>query len=101
MDKRETAWSCSNNKPVVEDLSSFIDAKVNDVCHLETEKLITEASKSYANELVISLQNENKDLQHKLQELAPRLLNCRDRVVITEAIYRPGHLIRLAYRPNI
>ena len=69
MDKRETAWSCSNSKLIIEDLSSFIEAKVKEVCRLEIENLKSEASASYANELVISLQNENKDLQEKLQEL--------------------------------
>ena len=69
MDKRETAWSCSNSKLIIEDLSSFIEAKVKEVCRLEIENLKSEASASYANELVISLQNENKDIQEKLQEL--------------------------------
>ena len=63
------ARSCSNNKLIFEDLYSFIEAKVKEVCHFEIENLKYEVSASYANELVISLQNENKDLQDKLQEL--------------------------------
>ena len=69
MDERLTARSCSNNKLIFEDLCSFIEANVKEVCRLEIENLKSEASASYANELVISLQNENKDLQDKLQEL--------------------------------
>ena len=69
MDERLTARSCSNNKLIFEDLYSFIEAKVKEVCRFEIENLNSEASASYANELVISLQNENKDLQDKLQEL--------------------------------
>ena len=68
-DERETALSCANNKLTIEDLSSFIETKVKEVCRFEIENLKSEASASYANELVISLQNENKDLQDKLQEL--------------------------------
>ena len=68
-DERETALSCANNKLTIEDLSSFIQTKVKEVCRSEIENLKSEASASYANELVISLQNENKDLQDKLQEL--------------------------------
>ena len=69
MDERLTARSCSNNKLIFEDLYSFIEANVKEICRLEIEHLKSEASASYANELVISLQNENKDLQDKLQEL--------------------------------
>ena len=61
-DERETALSCANNKLTIEDLSSFIETKVKEVCRFEIENLKSEASASYANELVISLQNENKDL---------------------------------------
>ena len=43
--------------------------KVKEVCRFEIENLKSEASASYTNELVISLQNENKDLQDKLQKL--------------------------------
>jgi len=69
MDERLTARSCSNDKLIFEDLYSFIEAKVKEVCRFEIENLKSEASASYANELVISLQNENKDLHDKLQEL--------------------------------
>ena len=69
-DERETALSCANNTELtIEDLSSFIETKVKEACRLEIENLESEASASYANELVTSLQNENKDLQDKLQEL--------------------------------
>ena len=46
MDKRETVWTCSNNKLTIEDLSSFIEAKVKDVCCFEIENLKSEASAS-------------------------------------------------------
>ena len=69
MDECETAWTCSNDKLTIEDLSAFIEAKVKEVCRFKIENLKSEASTSYANELVISLQNENKEVQDKLQEL--------------------------------
>ena len=70
MDERLTARSCSNNKLIIIwRFYSFIEAKVKEVCRFEIENLKSEASASYANELVISLQNEIKDLQDKLQEL--------------------------------
>ena len=56
MDERLTARSCSNNKLIFEDLYSFIEAKVKEVCRFEIANLNSEASASYANELVISLQ---------------------------------------------
>ena len=68
-DEHDTALSCANNKLTIEDLSSFIETKVKEVCCFEIENLKSEASASYANELVISLQKKNKDLQDKLQEL--------------------------------
>ena len=63
------AWTCSSNKLIIEDLSSFIEVKVKEVCRFEIDSLKFEASASYANELIISLQNEKKELQEKLQEL--------------------------------
>ena len=54
MDERLTARSCSNNKLIFEDLYSFIEAKVKQVCRFEIENLKSEASASYANELVIT-----------------------------------------------
>ena len=69
MDEHETACPCSNDKLTIDDLSSFIEAKVKEVCRFEIENLKSEASASYANDLVLSLRNENKDLQDKLQDL--------------------------------
>ena len=69
MDKHEAAWTFSNNKLTIEDLSSFIEGKVKEVCRFEIENLKSEVSASYANELIISLQNENSELQEKLQKL--------------------------------
>ena len=43
--------------------------KVKEVCRFEIDNLKSEASASCANELIISLQNENKELKEKLQEL--------------------------------
>ena len=63
------AWTCSSNKLTIEDLSSFIEVKVKEVCRFEIDSLKFEGSASYANELIISLQNEKKELQEKLQEL--------------------------------
>ena len=54
MDERLTARSCSNNKLIFEDLYSFIEAKVKQVCRFEIENLKSEVSASYANELVIT-----------------------------------------------
>ena len=54
MDERLTARSCSNNKLIFEDLYSFIEAKVKQICRFEIENLKSEASASYANELVIT-----------------------------------------------
>ena len=69
MDEREAAWTFSNNKLTIEDLSFFIEGKIKEVCSFEIENLKSEASASYANELIISLQNENSELQKKLQKL--------------------------------
>ena len=69
MDEHETACPCSNDKLTIDDLSSFIEAKVNEVCRFEIENLKSEASASYVNDLVLSLRNENKDLQDKFQDL--------------------------------
>ena len=52
-----------------EDLSSFNEFKVKEVCRFEMDDLKSEVSASYANELIMSLQNENNELQEKLQEL--------------------------------
>ena len=60
MDERLTARSCSNNKLIFEDLYSFIEAKVKQVCRFEIENLKSEASASYANELVITAEWEQR-----------------------------------------
>ena len=54
LDEREMAWTCL----VTSSQLSF-----------EIDNLKCEASASYANELIMSLQKENKELQEKLQEL--------------------------------
>ena len=46
MDECETAWACSNDKLTIEDLSSFIEAKVKEVCRFEIKNLKSEASAS-------------------------------------------------------
>ena len=47
----------SINKLTIEDLASFIEVKVKKVCLFEIDNLKSEASTSYANELIMSLQN--------------------------------------------
>ena len=59
MDERLTAQSCSNNKIIFEDLYSFIEAKVKQVCRFEIENLKSEGSASYANELVITAEQRS------------------------------------------
>ena len=51
---------------------SFIETKVREVCLHEIEKLKSEASSSYANETISSLQKENDTLKQRLQELESR-----------------------------
>ena len=55
-----------------QEIYSFIETKVREVCLHEFEKLKSEASSSYANETISSLQNENDTLKQRLQELASR-----------------------------
>ena len=69
LDEREMAWTCSSDKLTVEDLSSFIEVKVKEVCRFEIDNPKSEASASYANKLIISLQKGKKEVQQKLQEL--------------------------------
>ena len=69
LEEREMGGTGSINKLTIEDLASFIEVKGKEVCHFEIDNLKSEASASYANELIISLQNENKELKEKLQEL--------------------------------
>ena len=69
LEEREMGGTGFINKLTIEDLASFIEVKVKDVCRFEIDNLKSEASASYANKLIISLQNENKELKEKLQEL--------------------------------
>ena len=55
-----------------QEIYSFIETKVGEVCLHEIEKLKSEASSSYANETISSLQKENDTLKRRLQELEPR-----------------------------
>ena len=55
-----------------QEIYSFIEAKVREVCRHEIEQLKSEASSSYANETISSLQKENDTLKQKLQELESR-----------------------------
>ena len=45
---------------------------MREVCLHEIEKLKSEASSSYANETILSLQKENDTLKQRLQELESR-----------------------------
>ena len=56
----------------VDDIYPFIEIKVKEFCHLEIEKLKQEASTSYSNETIVSLQEENNQLNIRLQELQSR-----------------------------
>ena len=58
--------------PNMEDIYSFIEIKVKDVCRLEIEKLKLEASSSYSNETIASLREENNLLNERIQELESR-----------------------------
>ena len=69
LEKRKMGGTGSNNKLTIEDLPSFIEFKVKEVGRSEIDNLKSEASASYANELIILLQNENKELKEKLREL--------------------------------
>ena len=55
-----------------QEIYSFIETKVREVCIHEIEKLKSEASSSYANETISSLQKENDTLKQRLQELESR-----------------------------
>ena len=55
-----------------QEIYSFIETKVREVCLHEIEKLKSEASSSYANETISSLQKENDTLKRRLQELESR-----------------------------
>ena len=47
------------DNPRVDDIYSFIEIKVKEVCHLEIEKLKQEAITSYSNETIAFLREEN------------------------------------------
>ena len=53
----------------MDDIYSFIEIKVKEVCRLEIENLKQEASASYSNETIASLREENNLLNIRLQEL--------------------------------
>ena len=55
-----------------QEIYSFIETKVREVCLHEIEKLKSETSSSYANETISSLQKENDTLKQRLQELESR-----------------------------
>ncbi|KAM7428713.1 hypothetical protein ABFA07_020349 [Porites harrisoni] len=55
-----------------QEIYSFIETKLREVCLHEIEKLKSEASSSYANETISSLQKENDTLKQRLQELESR-----------------------------
>ena len=60
------------DNPRVDDIYSFIEIKVKEVCRLEIEKLKQEASTSYSHETTASLREENNLLNIRLQELESR-----------------------------
>ena len=62
----------------VDDIYSFIEIKVKEVCRLEIEKLKQEASTSYSNETIASLREENNLLNIRLQELKSRNESLRE-----------------------
>ena len=64
--------------PRVDDIYSFIEIKVKEVCRLEVEKLKQEASTSYSNETIASLREENNLLNIRLQELESRYESVRE-----------------------
>ena len=55
-----------------QEIYSFTETKVREVCLHEIEKLKSEARSSYANETISSLQKENDTLKQRLQELESR-----------------------------
>ena len=55
-----------------QEIYSVIETKVREICLHEIEKLKSEASSSYANETISSLQKENDTLKKRLQELKSR-----------------------------
>ena len=66
------------DNPRVDDIYSFIEIKVKEVCRLEIEKLKQETSTSYSNETIASLWEENNLLNIRLQELESRNESLRE-----------------------
>ena len=66
------------DNPRVDDIYSFIEIKVKEVCRLEIEKLKQEASTSYSSETIASLWEENNLLNIRLQELESRNESLRE-----------------------
>ena len=64
--------------PRMDDIYSFIEIKVKEVCRLEVEKLKLEASTSYSNETIASLREENNLLNIRLQELESHYESVRE-----------------------
>ena len=62
-----------HDNPRVDDIYSFIEIKVKEVCRLEIE-----ASTSYSNETIASLWEENNLLNIRLQELESRNESLRE-----------------------
>jgi len=58
--------------PNMEDIYSFIEIKVKDVCRLEIENLKSETTSSCSNETIASLREENNLLNGRIQELESR-----------------------------
>ena len=67
---------------ITHQIYSFIETKVRDVCLHEIEKLKSEASSSYANETISSLQKENDILKQRLQELESRHTSMKQEATI-------------------
>ena len=66
------------DNPRVDDIYSFIEIKVKEVCRLEIEKLKQKVGTSYSNETIASLWEENNLLNIRLQELESRNESLRE-----------------------
>ena len=65
-----------------QEIYSFTETKVREVCLHEIEKLKSEARSSYANETISSLQKENDTLKQRLQELESRHTSMKQEATI-------------------
>ena len=65
-----------------QEIYSFIETKEREVCLHEIEKLKSEASSSYANETISSLQKENDTLNRTLQKLESRHKSMKEEATI-------------------